>query len=174
MTNKETDHKWLSPYPIEKVILQNAYCLKLPSSFGQTHPVFLVTLLRPHNADTIAKCVQQDPPPPIVHNRVEEYEVECILDTQVFRGRLEYLVHWKGYGIEEDEWRPSKDIKGSKWLVSEFHHRNPEAPQHISTLNFTNLPFHPISNFTNTPDMVPLFYKYYILLINDKNTKPIF
>jgi len=68
---------------------------------------------------------------------------------------LEYLVCWKGYRIEENEWRWAKDVKGSKRLVSEFHHKNPEAPQHISTLNFANLPFLPITNFTDTPDMVP-------------------
>src|SRR5882724_9591113 len=112
-------------------------------------------LLRPYNVDSIAEHVQCDPPPPIVHNGVKEYEVEQILDSRVFRGKLEYLVCWKGYGIKEDEWRPAEDVKGSRWLVSKFHHRNPEAPQHISTLNFANLPFCPISNFTNTPDMVP-------------------
>jgi len=73
----------------------------------------------------------------------------------VFRGKLEYLVCWKGYGIEEDEWRPVKDVKGSKWLVFEFHHQNLELPQHISTLDLDNLPFFPISNFTDTPDTVP-------------------
>src|SRR5882724_8466653 len=112
-------------------------------------------LLRPYNADTIAKHVQCLLPPPIVHDSIEEYEVEWILDSQVFRGRLEYLVHWKGYGIKEDEWRQAEDVKGSRQLVSEFHCRNPEALQQISTLNFTKLPFHPISNFTDTPDMVP-------------------
>src|SRR5882724_940941 len=78
---KKLDHKWLSPYPVEKVILQSAYPLKLPSSFGQTHPVFSVTLLRPYNADTIVEHIQCDPPPPIVHDGVEEYEVEQILDS---------------------------------------------------------------------------------------------
>jgi len=125
---KKLDHKWLGPYLVEKVRMWSAYCLKLPSSFGQTHLVFLVTLLRPYNADTITKCVQCDPPPPMVHNGVEEYKVEWILDSQVFRGRLEYLVCWKGYRIEEDKWKPAKDVKGSRWLVSEFHCRNPEAP----------------------------------------------
>src|SRR5882724_5201111 len=119
------------------------------------HPVFSVTLLRPYNADTIAKHKQHDPPPPIVHDGFEEYEVKQILDSQAFRGKLQYLVCCKGYGIEEDKWRQAKDVKGSRWLVSKFHHRNPEALQHTSTLNFTNLPFHPISNFTKTPDMVP-------------------
>jgi len=68
---------------------------------------------------------------------------------------LEYLVHWKGYEIKGDEWRLAKDIKGSKRLISKFHCKNTEALQHISTLNFANLPFHPIMNFTDTPDMVP-------------------
>src|SRR5882724_6781967 len=92
-------------------------------------------------------------PPPVVKDGVEEYEVEQILDSRLFRGKLEYLVSWKGYRVE-DEWRPVKDIKGSRRLVSEFHCRNSEAPQHISTLDFSNLPFCPLSNFTDTPDTV--------------------
>src|SRR5882724_9154646 len=94
-------------------------------------------------------------PPPVIKDGVEEYEVEQISDSWLFRGKLEYLVHWKGYRVEEDEWRPVEDVKGSRQLVAEFHHQNPEAPQHISALNFSNLPFHPLSNFTDTPDTVP-------------------
>src|SRR5882672_2249324 len=152
---KKLDHKWLGPYPVEKVISQSTYRLKLPSSFGQTHPVFSVTLLRPCNADVITERVQRDPPPPVVRDGVEEYEVECILDSRIFRGKLEYLVRWKGYSIEEDEWRPSDDVKGAKRLVSEFHQQNPKAPQHISAIDFSKLPFCPLTNFTDTPDTVP-------------------
>ena len=54
-------------------------------------------LLRPYSTDTIAEHIQQDPPPPVIKVGVEEYEVEHILDSQVFRNKLEYLVHWKGY-----------------------------------------------------------------------------
>src|SRR5882724_3520346 len=151
---KKLDHKWLGPYPIKKVISQSAYQFKLPSSFGQTHPVFLVTLLRPYNVDIITEHVQHDPPPPVVKDGVEEYEVEHILDSRLFRGKLEYLVCWKGYGVEEDECRPVEDVKGSRQLVAEFHCWNPEVPQHISALNFSNLPFCPLSNFTDTPDTV--------------------
>jgi len=64
------------------------------------------------------------------------------------------LVFWKGYGVEEDEWRLAKDVKGVRQLVSEFHHRNPEAPQYISSSTL-HPPIPPISNFTNTPDTVP-------------------
>jgi len=72
-----------------------------------------------------------------------------------FRNQLEYLVHWKGYRVEEDKWRPAEDIKGHEMTVVEFHRRNPEAPQYILSLDFASLPFHPITNFTDTPDMVP-------------------
>src|SRR5882724_9915549 len=152
---KKLDHKWLRPYLVEKVILQSTYRLKLPSSFGQTHLVFSVTLLRPYSTDTIAECINKIPPPPVIKDKVKEYEVEHILDSQVFRNKLEYLVCWKGYGVKEDEWRLAEDVKGVRRLVSEFHSRNPEAPQYISSLDFASLPFHPISNFTDTLDTVP-------------------
>ena len=100
---KKLDHKWLGPYLVKKVISWSGYCLKLPPSFGQTHPVFSVMLLRPYNTDTIAKTIQCDPPLPIVCDGVKENKVEQILDGQVFRGKLEYLVFWKGYRIKEDK-----------------------------------------------------------------------
>ena len=138
-----------------KVISWSAYWLKLPSSFGQPPPVFSVTLLWPYNVDTISEQVQCNPPPPVVHDRVEEYKVEHILDSWVFQGKLEYLIWWKGYGIEENEWRLSEDVKGARRPVSEFHRQNPEAPQHISAIDFSRLPFCPLTNFTDTPDTVP-------------------
>jgi len=91
----------------------------------------------------------------VIKDGVKEYKVEHILDSQVFRNKLEYLVCWKGYGIKEDEWRPVEDIKGARQMVAEFHHRNPEVPQYIWSLDFASLPFHPIANFTDTPDMLP-------------------
>src|SRR5882672_1479794 len=102
--------------------------------------------------DTITERVQCDPPPPVVCDRVKEYEVEHILDSQIFQGKLKYLICWKGYGIEEDEWRLSEDVKGMKRLVSEFHWQNPKAPQHISATDFSKLPFLPLTNFMDTPD----------------------
>jgi len=64
-------------------------------------------------------------------------------------------VHWKGHGIQEDERRPSEDIKGMKSLIADFHWRDPESPQHISALNFSKLPFCLLTNFMDTLDTVP-------------------
>ena len=100
---------YIGPYTIDRVISRNAYWLKLPASFGQVHPVFSVTLLRPYDNDPITKCQECHPPlpPPVVCDGIEEYEVEKILNSQIFHGKVEYLVRWKGYGVEEDEWQPS-------------------------------------------------------------------
>ena len=45
---KKLNYKWLGPYVFDWVISQSTYRLKLPSSFGQVHLVFSVTLLWPH------------------------------------------------------------------------------------------------------------------------------
>ena len=129
---KKLDHKWLGPYKINKVVSRNAYGLELPASFGRTHPVFSVVLLRPYEEDPIVERHSLPPPPPIIRDGIQEYEVEKILDSRIFRGRLEYLVRWKGYGAAEDLWVPTQDVSGAKRLVREFHRLNPEAPQRIS------------------------------------------
>ena len=119
---KKLDYKWLGPYIIERVISCSAYQLKLPASFGHIHPVFSVTLLWPFEGDLIAEYQECHPPlpPPIVHDGIKEYEVEKILDSRTFHGKVEYLVCWKGYGVEEDKWHPARDVQGSKRLATEF------------------------------------------------------
>ena len=66
---------------------------------------------------------------PILRDGIEEYEVEKILNSRIFRGKLEYLIRWKGYGIANDLWRPATDVTGAKRLVTEFHRQNPGAPK---------------------------------------------
>ena len=126
---KKLDYKWLGPYVIKRVISHRAYWLKLPMSFGKIHPIFSVTLLHPFEGDLIAECQEchPPPPPPIIHDGIEEYKVEKILNSQILCRKVEYLVCWKGYGVEEDEWRPVRDVQGSKQLVTEFHCTYPQA-----------------------------------------------
>jgi len=127
---KKLDYKWLGPYVIEQVISHSAYHLKLPMSFGKVHPVFSVTLPRPFEGDPIAGHQEHHLPPPplIVRNGIKEYEVKKILNSQILCGKVEYLVCWKGYGVEEDEWCPTCDVQGSKQLVAKFHCTHPQAP----------------------------------------------
>ena len=120
---KKLDYKWLGPYIIKWVISCGAYWLKLPMSFCKVHPVFSVNLLCPFEGDPITKHQERHllPPPLIIHDSIEEYNIERILNSQIFCRKVEYLVCWKGYGVKEDEWCPAQDILGSKQFVAEFH-----------------------------------------------------
>ena len=81
------------------------------------------------------------PTPPVIWDGVQEFEVEKILDSRVFQGILEYLVHWKGYGVADDLWIPAKEAVGAKRHIAEFHKQNPETPKHISAAAYAALPF---------------------------------
>ena len=128
---KKLDYKWLGPYVVKQVISHSAYWLKLPASFGNLHPIFSVTLLCPFKGDPITEHQEHHPPLPplIVHDSIEEYEVKKILNSRIFHGKVEYLVCWKGYGVEEDEWHPVCDVQGSKQLIAECHYTHPQAPR---------------------------------------------
>ena len=94
---------------------------------SKIHPVFSVTLLHPFEGDSITEFQEHHPPPPppIVRDRIKEYEVKKILNSQILCGKVEYLVRWKGYGVEEDKWCPIRNVQGSKQLVAEFHCTHP-------------------------------------------------
>ncbi|KAF8218506.1 hypothetical protein L208DRAFT_1350675 [Tricholoma matsutake] len=50
--------------------------------------------------DPFPGCHSCPPPPPTVIEGEPQYEVKSILDSWLCRGKLQYLVHWKGYGYE--------------------------------------------------------------------------
>jgi hypothetical protein len=58
----------------------------------------------------------------------EEYEVEQVLDSQMYHKKLQYLVSWKGYP-GQDSWEPEANLANSKDLVVKFHCKHPDAPQ---------------------------------------------
>ena len=71
--------------------------------------------------------------------------VEEILNSRVFRRRLQYLVKWEGYGMEGNTWEYSENVDNAPEKVAEFHRRNPAAPRRIRALTFGSIPFRPIT-----------------------------
>jgi len=68
------------------------------------HPVFNVVKLSPAPDDPIIGRRQNPPPPPELVDGEEKYIVEEILNSRMFRRKLQYLVKWEGYGIEGNTW----------------------------------------------------------------------
>ena len=94
----------------------------------QIHPVFHVSLLEPYFESSIPGRILPPPPPVEIDNAVE-YEVEEILDSRIRNGKLEYLIHWRGYNISERTWEPSSNVTNAPEKVLEFHQQYPHKPK---------------------------------------------
>ena len=90
----------------------STYRLDLPESSARL-PVFHAALLRPfvaNDGSLFPSRAHAQPGPIVTEDGVQEWYVERILDRQR-RGRgYRYLVRWKGYGPEHDEWLPGAQV----------------------------------------------------------------
>jgi hypothetical protein len=143
--SKKLSHRRLGPFPIERRVGMNAYRLTLPPSMKRLHPVFNVVKLMLAPTDPIAGRYAPPPPPPELIDGEEEYVVEEIRDSRMFRRRLQYLVKWEGYGTEGNTWEYAEHVNNAPERVAEFHRRNPAAPRRIRAMAFGSIPFRPIS-----------------------------
>jgi transposase InsO family protein len=69
------------------------------------------------NVDQLKKYTRSEetaPPPGPLHQAAdgtETFAVERLLDSRRRRGKLQYLVRWRGYGPENDTWEPESSVK---------------------------------------------------------------
>ncbi|MBW0513609.1 hypothetical protein O181_053324 [Austropuccinia psidii MF-1] len=105
---KKLTERWLGPFEVIKKIGSHAYHLKLPQKLKSVHPVFHVSLLEPVKQSSIPNH-HQLPPPPVLVEEQEEWEVDQALDSKLKRGKLRYLVEWKGFSKEPERttWEPA-------------------------------------------------------------------
>ncbi|MBW0485117.1 hypothetical protein O181_024832 [Austropuccinia psidii MF-1] len=87
--------------PGDKKVSTHSYHSKLPSQWESIHPVFHISLLEPVKTSTIPNR-HQGPLPPIIIEEEEEWEVSQILDSKLKRGKLWYLVEWKGFSQDSE------------------------------------------------------------------------
>lgn len=58
---------------------------------------------------------------------VGEYEVEKILNSRIYRQKLQYEVKWEGWDEGHMSWEPAENIANTQGLVDEFHAEHPDA-----------------------------------------------
>ncbi|MBW0487326.1 hypothetical protein O181_027041 [Austropuccinia psidii MF-1] len=112
-----------------KKVRAHAYHLKLPSQWKSIHPVLHISLLEPVKPSTIPNR-HQEPPPPIIIEEEEEWEVSQILDSNLKRGELWYLVEWKGFSQDSEisTLEPAENLKNCPELVKDFNSLYPDKP----------------------------------------------
>jgi len=128
-------HHRLGPFKIERQVGPLAYRLKLPHGMRQLHPVFNVVKLSAAPEDPILGRKPQAPPPPIVVDREEEWEVEEILDSHWHRRKFQFLVKWKGFSREHNSWEVASNVKALD-LIAEYYQKHPATPRHIHQTDF--------------------------------------
>jgi hypothetical protein len=119
---KKLDDKWFGPFEIQTKINRNAYRLKLPPNFRQVHPVFHVVKLRHHTPNPFPeRPTLPPPPPPDIVDGIEEFVVEEIVDSRLFRGKLQFLVKWHGYPDSDRTWEPAANCNNSPEAIANFY-----------------------------------------------------
>ena len=124
--SKKLAERWIGPYEISSV-MPNAVELRLPKTL-RIHPVVNISRFKPYLGPLPGQPVSCPGPIHITEGHDKEYEVDTIVDSCIYKGQLQYLVHWKGYDKSEQTWEPASNLTNSPEIVEQFHTSHPSTP----------------------------------------------
>jgi hypothetical protein len=112
--------QFLGPFTLLEQHSPVTFRVELPP-FYKIHDVFHVDTFRPYLKSPESLGIRTPAPPdPTLISGEEEYEVDEILKYRFYRRQHQFLVSFKGYGREADEWLPARNLENSKDMVTAF------------------------------------------------------
>jgi len=95
------------------------------------HPVFHISLLEPTASTEPIPGYLQPPPPLVVIQEKQEWEVEKIPDSRCYGNQIQYRVKWTSFHDPDHTWYPAHYFENPPDLILQFHREYPEksAPQ---------------------------------------------
>ena len=141
--SKKLTEKWIGLYEVTQVT-PNAVELKLLKTL-RIHPVVNVSHVKPYLGPLPGQPVSRPSLIQVSEKHDEEYKVDYIVASCIYRRQLQYLVHWKGYEEHERTWEPASNVKNAPLVVERFYKENPSAPRKLrmAQLDFDSL-FQPV------------------------------
>lgn len=121
--SRKLSARFIGPLKILDVIGTQAYRVALPNDYP-VHDVFHVSLLEPYRQRDGVSPPEDLPLPELVDNQ-PEYEVEKVLDSSQSKGQTYYLVKWKGWPSEYNQWIPSSDMGNAERTVATYESQHP-------------------------------------------------
>lgn len=115
---------FVGPFRITARPSPSTATLQLPPAFN-IHNTINVRSLKPYAAPASAPPA----PPPVGTTAQGEslWEIEKIVGERMRRGRKQYKVRWKGYGVQGDTWEPESELAPFHLLLAEFHATRPAS-----------------------------------------------
>jgi hypothetical protein len=105
LKDKKLQPRWVGPFRITERIGSQAYRLALPQKYSRLHDVFPVQFLE----DFYARNKQDLLPMPELEDD-DEWEIEEIKGKAYFDKKLHFLVKWKGWPSEYNQWIPKENM----------------------------------------------------------------
>jgi hypothetical protein len=112
--------RFIGPFRVLQTIGEQAYRLSLPQQYDRIHNVFHVSLLEPwrksHGKDN------ESLPMPDLEDE-DEYEVEDVRDEKLIEGETHFLVKWKGWPSEYNQWVHQEDMENATEAIQSYWKR---------------------------------------------------
>ena len=118
-SSKKLDQKRYRPFRISKDIGLGTFQLELPEGWA-IHNMFNEDLLTRCNKPQFKGQYMEPAPLPKIINEKEEYEVEEVWKHRKQGREMQYLVHWKGYRNEHDQWIAETELPHAKEVIEDY------------------------------------------------------
>jgi len=117
--SKKLDNKRYGPFRISKDIGLGVFELELPEEW-MIHNVFNENLLTQCMEPKFKGQHMEPAPPPTIINEEEEYKIEEVRKYRKQEKGVQYLVHWKGYGNEHDQWIAETGLPHAREAIEDY------------------------------------------------------
>lgn len=135
--NRKLTPRFVGPFRVLQPIGKQAYRLSLPQQYDRLHNVFHISLLEPWRKQN--RNNGESMPMPDLEDE-DEYEVEEVRDEKEIQDETCFLVKWKGWPAEYNQWIPQEDMTNATEAIAAYRKQRwkgkpqiPKNKQRITT-----------------------------------------